>query len=571
MTESAITGSLANWDCAAFGSAPRDALHLPYAGRDEKREQNDGRAGADLDVLSANELNYLIEISEGNCLQMDETRLSLTGATTWQVMRGLAEARCAILTLQVAKGFSRISQIEPILGDLPNGVAKKIEFMVRLLRAVGFALQDDILPALHFAQSAIKQARECHDSCTAKTVCRLVYWKLGDLDSFYALPRNRLWSATNGKEAICNVFDLAIEAAVEFNQLRLSSARHLAQDALVLAERTSPRHAVLTALPASLLAQFLYEQGSLEEAEQMVVSHLQAIEMAGTIECALVAYPILARAASRRGQHARAGAILDELEDTAKQRGWRRLAAASIAERVNLLLENDKIAEAAICVDALECLETSPDTVPSSAQSDIHRIWTLARARVTLARGPSRSAVAILRQLQREAVNRQDLYGALQLAIRLVDALEVIGEQSEAFAVLLRALTLGSAVGVYQAFLDGGPRVQKLLVHVYDHPPTSDVRLRGLLPYIGSLLDRNRARETARASTQPHSRSTCILSERERVTLIWMSHGLSNKGIAKKLGVTPETIKSHAKKIFLKLTAKTRAEAVSRASSLGLI
>jgi len=50
-----------------------------------------------------------------------------------------------------------------------------------------------------------------------------------------------------------------------------------------------------------------------------------------------------------------------------------------------------------------------------------------------------------------------------------------------------------------------------------------------------------------------------------------MSRGLSNKEIAKKLGITPETVKSHAKNIFMKLTVKTRTEAVSLASGLGLI
>jgi ATP/maltotriose-dependent transcriptional regulator MalT len=313
----------------------------------------------------------------------------------------------------------------------------------------------------------------------------------------------------------------------------------------------------------------LYEQGSLDEAEKMVIRHLPTIKTAGNVESAVRAYPILARAASRHGRHNNAAAILEEAEDMAMQRGWLRLAAVSIAERANLLLENDHVADALVCADSLGRLAKSPG--PSSSQSDIHRLWTLVRARVILAQGPSRGAVALLRQLQREALNRQDLYEALHLAIRLVDALEVIGEQSEALAVLLRALTLGSAVGVYQAFLDGGDRVERLLVQVYDHPPTSDIRSRGLLPYIGSLLDRRRACEITNPRLPSQPGSSRVLSERERLTLVWMSHGLSNKVIAKKLGVTPETIKSHAKNIFIKLTVKTRAEAVSRASGLGLI
>ena len=61
------------------------------------------------------------------------------------------------------------------------------------------------------------------------------------------------------------------------------------------------------------------------------------------------------------------------------------------------------------------------------------------------------------------------------------------------------------------------------------------------------------------------------LSTRERTIVLLMGHGLTNKMIARKLSIAPETVKSHAKRIFLKLTVQTRAQAVYRASELGLI
>ena len=61
------------------------------------------------------------------------------------------------------------------------------------------------------------------------------------------------------------------------------------------------------------------------------------------------------------------------------------------------------------------------------------------------------------------------------------------------------------------------------------------------------------------------------LSTRERTIVLLMGHGLSNKRIARQLRIAPETVKSHAKSIFWKLTVQSRAEAVYRASTLGLI
>jgi len=76
----------------------------------------------------------------------------------------------------------------------------------------------------------------------------------------------------------------------------------------------------------------------------------------------------------------------------------------------------------------------------------------------------------------------------------------------------------------------------------------------------------NRAKES-----EEMQHSGVRLSARERTIVILMGHGLSNKRIARQLSIAPETVKSHAKRIFWKLTAQSRAQAVYRASELRLI
>jgi len=99
--------------------------------------------------------------------------------------------------------------------------------------------------------------------------------------------------------------------------------------------------------------------------------------------------------------------------------------------------------------------------------------------------------------------------------------------------------------------------------------PLSAQALRASLsavPYESAIARPNSAKDSA--ETQD---SGARLSTRERMIVFLMGHGLTNKMIARQLSIAPETVKTHAKRIFWKLTVQTRAQAVYRASELGLI
>ena len=66
-------------------------------------------------------------------------------------------------------------------------------------------------------------------------------------------------------------------------------------------------------------------------------------------------------------------------------------------------------------------------------------------------------------------------------------------------------------------------------------------------------------------SVQPGGRVNETLTARERDVLATLGRGFSNKHIARVLQISPETVKSHVKRIFLKLAVRTRTQAVLRA------
>jgi ATP/maltotriose-dependent transcriptional regulator MalT len=96
--------------------------------------------------------------------------------------------------------------------------------------------------------------------------------------------------------------------------------------------------------------------------------------------------------------------------------------------------------------------------------------------------------------------------------------------------------------------------------------------LSDLNSYITALLSSRHADTRSRQTLRRvERRSNRHLSARERAVLALIAKGQSNKRVAQTLKITPETVKSHLKRVFVKLGSKTRAEAVARATELGFL
>ena len=61
------------------------------------------------------------------------------------------------------------------------------------------------------------------------------------------------------------------------------------------------------------------------------------------------------------------------------------------------------------------------------------------------------------------------------------------------------------------------------------------------------------------------------ISGRELEVLHALAAGQANKEIARSLGVSPNTVKTHVARLYEKLEAKRRTDAVARARALGIL
>ena len=91
----------------------------------------------------------------------------------------------------------------------------------------------------------------------------------------------------------------------------------------------------------------------------------------------------------------------------------------------------------------------------------------------------------------------------------------------------------------------------------------------GLGVWLGAKLFRRAPVASFVPNTQ--AQETLGISGRELEVLELLAAGRSNKEIAKRLEVSPNTVKAHVTKLFNKLDARRRTEAIQRARELGMI
>ena len=497
------------------------------------------------------------------------TEANLTGASLPHIRRGLARAWRFMSTSQVDEALGTLEHIERQLDDVPPTLAMRLRAASELLRAAGLAFQDDSLPALAIAVAHLKRNGSSQDSHAAATLCRLGFWQLGRFDLLYSLPRHHSRPRRSKSMAMSAMLDLSIEAAAALDHLQMSTARRLASDASSIADAATKGRGGLAAFPACLTAQLLYEAGDLDQADKMLRDRLAVINAEGSIECALRAYLVLARIARKRAQDDSATLLLREAEALGERRGWPRLVAASVTERTSVLLQQGRVREARLSVEHLDRYAEIHRAGSGYANAEIGRYRALTRCRVSWAEAPSREAVTAMRRLYHHALEQRNLYLGCGLAVELAEMLAVFGESEEADTLFFHTLKAGAAAGLWQVFLEGGPGSGVLLRRAYCRTEAAGSSDRELLPFVESLLARRDAQHAAGRSRQ--TRVNDLLTARERDILGMISQGFSNKRIGRTLEISPETVKSHVKRIFSKLAVGTRTEAVTRAGSLGIL
>ncbi|RKF35872.1 LuxR C-terminal-related transcriptional regulator [Paraburkholderia fungorum] len=442
------------------------------------------------------------------------------------------------------------------------------------LRSTLAALQDDPQRALALTQAYLERpSRDSWTTNVVSNVARFCHWKAGDLDALHATPWIPDSIAEDQRSVFSTVYRLCLLGHVEMQQLRCPLAERRFNEAMDLAEQHSGPQSIAAALCAPMLAQLRYEQGRLDEAEALIVELMPVIELAVFLDSVLIAYRVLLRIAVARGNFTRAHALLDTAQELGQSRRWNRLVAAGLSERIRLHLAEGRFAEASACVAQLRQLAAANagSSVPVSPEIENYR--DLGAASLAIRQRQTQEAVTILNGALARLEHLHGAYLALRLRTLLALAWLNAGERDRALEIFHQVATVAAPAGICQSIVDQGPEIGPLLKLARESTraaTTKEAKAQEIVVWLDRLLDSWRALHEPN-SQAPRESERERLSSRERGIVELIAQGQSNKEIARTLGITPETVKSHVKSIFMKLEVDKRAQAVARAQALGLV
>jgi LuxR family transcriptional regulator, maltose regulon positive regulatory protein len=195
-------------------------------------------------------------------------------------------------------------------------------------------------------------------------------------------------------------------------------------------------------------------------------------------------------------------------------------------------------------------------------------------ARLLLAQGKAAAALPLLERLVQGAQTEGRMDDLLHYALWQALTQQSLGQEAKALEVLQEVLEFAEPQGYCRSFVDEGAAMKMLLELAFKQTPTPYLsKLLAAFPKIENeplvvVTQKNIAPTTATIARDKDWLEP--LSERELTVLRLLSGGQSNKGIAKELQLSPNTVKWYVQGLYDKLGVNSRLQAVNRAKELGL-
>ncbi|WP_276356119.1 LuxR C-terminal-related transcriptional regulator [Cohnella caldifontis] len=309
--------------------------------------------------------------------------------------------------------------------------------------------------------------------------------------------------------------------------------------------------------------ELLYERNELELAEPYLKQGLAGGSQAGyQPEKAYVpASLFLSRIGRARQDFAQAEKWLEEAGAKARKDGAEAAPIFLEAEMAALRLEQGDLTEA---VRWKETYKLSADDPVSVYQLFVYVFLV----RVLMETGERQAAWSLAEKLLPIAVKGHRPMDALDIQILQAMLLQLAGKQEEALLKLEEALRYAEPDDYVRVFVDKGKLVAELLAEYVRQRQKGNIRDRNApsLAYVRKILFGYGG--AADALSAPPAALETLLTPKEYAIFRHMEEGMDNPTLAETLGIGMGTLKAHINRIYSKLQAKNRLEAIKRGREL---
>ena len=456
------------------------------------------------------------------------------------------------------------------------------------------ATRHKIEPFLAAAES-MWQAQENHPRLGQLLSFRgNVTWWQGDFQKAFEYARQSLTKLPES-EVFWRGNSLLILSYEALNEGRVLDAQALILEARALLGAAQNIFGVLAS--TQLLGEVFYQQGELEQAEQLNQQILtDAVGDESMLDDQGIASLSLAQIAYERNDLVQAENLAARALDLGKQRANEMLQVQasirlayinsakndlsgahelikSMEARIQnpMLLRELQNANVLLCIHAhdFSALDWWVKMISDENRNIFHmqkEHETFTLVRLQIAEGKPAKAFSILENGKADIVENGRVRSQIESLILEALTYYANSNMAKAVGVLREVLSLGQAKGIRRLFLDEGARMAALLQAAIPLLPSRTLSL-----FATTLLHSFSAEATVSIMATSSSVQVESLSQQELRVLRLLVAGLSNADIARELVVSNNTIKTHVKSIYRKLNVKSRQEAREMARELKLL
>jgi serine/threonine-protein kinase PknK len=515
---------------------------------------------------------YLVEHSRMASLLGLVNRLPqdlLSGRPTLQI--AIAWANCLLQRAEDAQ--IALDHVRAALDEATDATAADILGEADVVQACTDVYRDRIDRAAGLVAPCIVEKPRCRPFLVAVSANICTFVDIQTFDYATALARQE-WARPFQEMAsgpFAGVYGRCFAGLAAFAQLDLRTAEQRYAEARELAQSMAGEHSHAARLAGALVGRLCYERGEIDMAETLLEECHELGAESGVPDFMIATYSTLARIKVLRGDIDDAFSLLDEGSNAAQQLSLPRLAAALDSARLSLYLAAGDV-DSAQDVLARQDSEIPPAVNGIALAVRHYRLHM--RAQILAAHGDHDGATALLATFPSECRAAGARYGEIGGTIALARAFAVAGDTSAAVETLVPALVDAANAGLIRTVVDAGPELLNVIVGLREASRTG--RWSAGLPevpadYLSTLLT------TAHADAQKAAipvigrageRSPLpeeALNDREVEVVRLLERGLTNKQIARNLGVTINTVKWYLKSIYIKLGVARRGESIAEA------